>query len=260
MIVKETIPVEGRTILLEALDARTVAINSTYPVTELVQNNKIVGLSIATHFLLNINEPLFSDIAFKLVDDEEGSWSTLYHVTSIIKLDEGIYTARTGKLNNCSFFMLPILGNNREFFAWDWALSNVFITHWLETNTYTITLSVKFYRLSTYYDLQRRLKAHPHFLQITPFNHQHDLYHFTVPPDARKDFAAIMNGKYSSISDKLKQQILKFHHFSSDGTMAKILNKDKSYRRQLELNLGAEIPEHLELYTRIDLDTEVLHL
>ena len=271
MIALDNINADGRTIMLEAIDARSVRITTNHPeVLEYKEpNGQLVGLAIADKFLINTRVPDQSIISFDMGEQHGQRWTAKYQVTKLKRSSENVYIAQTMRLNNCSFFTLPMLGFDREHFGWDWSLANVYIGklpppdldgEFKRDYDYCILVLTRFYYIDKYSALESRLKKHPNYSFQKSTDFQHILYAFGVPIEYRDDFTKVMHSKYSELSPKLKSEIMRFHKFSATGSMSKILVKDNKYRKQLELDLQAPIAPHMELFDLVDLEAELLTL
>ena len=74
------------------------------------------------------------------------------------------------------------------------------------------------------------------------------------------NFEKFKQGKYSKLTDAYKLKILDFHNMAADSTLAQILFKSTSRKKELEVKLDAELPDNSELLSIIDIDKETLDL
>lgn len=77
---------------------------------------------------------------------------------------------------------------------------------------------------------------------------------FSLPDVYREDFDFILDGKYSKISDLLKDRIKSFHNFRRTSSIFGILHKAPKRKRYLEKRIGMKIPEEVELFEEFNID------
>lgn len=103
-----------------------------------------------------------------------------------------------------------------------------------------------------------KLKAHPQFLSVFEPDNYSTVVCFAIPEDKYKIYDLIMEGKYSTLPEDVKKQILKFNLQNDDTALGRSLYKDPKLRREREEDLGVPpgtIPEDNELLEAIDFET-----
>jgi hypothetical protein len=178
---------------------------------------------------------------------------TVYHIKNIKlikKTDKrATYVLSSDSLNKTSHWILPLIGNNEEFFKYDELLLNAY--SYCEYDLYetfdngkNIFLKYKF--LPNNDKFYENLRNHPQYIHKNSVHSRHEyLCIFKIPSKYQNDFELLKQGYYSKISEDAKKQILRFHHLKKKGTTYSILYKDKDYQEKLKkyLDLDFDLSE-----------------
>lgn len=163
--------------------------------------------------------------------------------------------------NKSLFFCLPMLGDNIRSFM---NLRGCFIgdEDYPQFNNNIFIL----YRR----DISEEYKTYIEFAKLSPYHRHsyqpddfHDMLVYDIPINNVLDYSKFRQSKYSELSHKYKQHIIRFFNLTkmnSDGSLNKIvaiLYKDPAYRKQREEELLVTIPEDLELGSLLDPQLEM---
>ena len=156
-----------------------------------------------------------------------------------------------------SSFVLPFLGGDRKTFLWGTSFINCFIGTGPEDAKKVIALLYRFSGERAFLEFENALSKFRNFIRRYDPDPYHVMFVFEVPGNAIKSYEHFINGRYSEIDDLWKLKILEFHSFEIDGFTGQVLFKTESRRRELERQLGVDLPENAELYSIIDESVEV---
>jgi hypothetical protein len=190
----------------------------------------------------------------------DGKIMSVYEVNKIEKLTDKAYSVYTTIETKTKQFILPCLDFNREYFLYDTFLENAYI------NVSNISLdlsSIKcplalLYRYSEselFKAFETKIVKHPYFRHRIDVTTYEVLYVFDIVP-FKADVDKFLQGKYSTLSEKLKKSIIQFHNYTEGGTMYQILNKDSKLKQQLELQFNVQISNTSELYSIPEIEDE----
>lgn len=257
MLIKETIGLSyDRSIWLELLDARSLKITTNCAFVESLfnDNNSLVQLNFANQYEIKVGDTITLKTGIE--------WTMNYNfIVSQIKQFDGYQILYSHKRTKSSYFMLPVLGYNREWFKWE----QFFI------NTYTLCPEYKFegdyiYLLYKYMPLKQYNELEQAQLKLSTFveiiyPHQKDEVIFVHKIDEKyvADLQSFRKGKYSELDDTLKRRILFFHNTNKESEIGHILFKDERRRKQLEMEFKCRIPIELDLLD-IPGEEEILQL
>lgn len=150
------------------------------------------------------------------------------------------------KYNICTDFLVPMLFKNKEEFLtisfencyyydinYPWVEDKIILVYNsdIHENNYcklysTLTKNDNFHSFFTFYD-----------------NGNKEKYVYTIPPNRKRDYKLILEGKYSQISELYKQQILSFWGVTSNSRLGGILYK-RHYQQEdndFKLNQNGEL-------------------
>jgi hypothetical protein len=167
------------------------------------------------------------------------------------------YEMTMARRTKASLFILPMLSGNRKNYFYDALLLNCFVG--TEDYENVIALLYRFSGKKEFVDFEHYLKSLDNFIECVDTSNKTTLYIFNVPVKHQKEFDLFLAGKYSKFDSKYKLKILRFHGFTKDSTLGKILYKAASRRKQLETALGPEviIEKSAELYSIPNMTQEV---
>jgi len=156
------------------------------------------------------------------------------------------------KVNTSLLYILPTLGKDAEYFK-----PATFI------NTCLITKNVRYLYIiarktdtMNYIAWINLLKSHSLF--ISSFKNKSFMYlKFQIPEKNIEDVKLLLQGKFSKISNLLKQQILQFFDYNMENSyIAQVLYKSPKLKKMMEQKLDVKIPKDIELYSKPTLQLE----
>jgi len=244
MIRNKTIKVGGKSIVLEAHNARTLRVCPIDKNFEkLNSEGDIVGLSMYGQFSVELEG---------LVELGED-----YRVMNITKITTATpdggpgYYLKTHVLSKSSTFIMPLLGRDRHYFKWKSFFCNCFIgteSNVKEDYGKNIFLLYRHSPSTKYSELRSSLQFHSWYKEAHKVDDYHILYEFTVPKGAREDFDLLVRGKYSKITSETRYQILKFHGLGAGSWLHNVLTRSDGRKARLEKDLDIKIARDSELY------------
>lgn len=253
-----------------------------------MSNNQVINLKDGVAFCVSVINPrlLLATPAFKEyeVEDEEGNLIGLncldqfkinkgesiqfknqkYKIQTIEKQvskqgkTTGYYLYTHKDLTKTCNFIVPLLGYNRVY--WRWSLN--FVNAFCGTQMYadygnSIYMLYRYQGDKIFGEFEQNLQNHPWFSESIDTDHYHVMFKFDIPEEWQEDVDLILKGKYSRISVKLKEKILKFHGSSETRPLGQILSKSPVRRKQLEKELGTSIPKNLDLLDPFKTEEEI---
>lgn len=226
-------------ILIEVLDGRSIRTTfEAHPLNVILDKRRIIGINIG-------------DIPYVSIDDCNKVFVTIseklhvYDIVEIDKVKDDCFLMHTMRRTKSSFFITPMIGENRIYFRWDNYFVNTFITE-----DKKIIVLYRFFSSDDYKRFEFGVMKHHLFEKLLDYDTQHVAFQFKIPDNYLDDYNKFVSGKYSRMSENYKKLILKFHGLDRDSTLSKILFKSDDRKKQLELDLGSSIPADIELYDR----------
>lgn len=226
-------------ILIEVLDGRSIRLTfEVHPLNIILDKRRITGINIG-------------DIPYLSIDDCNKVFVTInerlhtYDILEIDKVNDTCFMAHTMPRTKSSFFITPMIGESRIYFRWNNYFVNTFITE-----DKKVAVLYRFFNSDDYKKFEFGIMKHPLFDKMIDYDTQHVVFQFKIPDNCLEDYNKFTEGKYSRMSDKYKEYILKFHSLDKDSTLGKILFKSAVRKKQLELDLGSFIPADVELYDK----------
>lgn len=228
-------------VLIEVLDGRTIRITfDAHPFEVIEEKKKIVGINVSGIPYLHLND---YNKVFITVNDRLHT----YVIKEIDRIGDNCFQLHTMKRTKSSFFITPIIGENRISVRWNQYFVNTFLT-----DENTIVILFRFFNSDDYKQFEHSVSKHPLFEKIIDFDAQHVAMQFKVPEEHVNNVKLFRDGQYSKMSNSYKLQILKFHSLAKDSLIGKILFKADERRKQIEMDLGVAIPPDIELYDKPD--------
>lgn len=226
-------------------DARTVEIyTNAHNVKEAKDNqNNIISLSIGD-YSLNTGD---------LFQHDYSTLPSAYPINYILKGADDRnfrekYTILTHQRNRCSIYILPVLGNNKDYFAY----TTFFINAYLSEDCKQLKVLYRFSTADTYGELEKRLQSIPSFKGIQNYTGGLDLATFNIPEKYHYDVELFLNGKYSKISDDLKSRIKGFHRMKENNRIWQVLTRAPELLQEM-LDLYGCTKDH---FWNVDLDVK----
>ena len=247
MLDKEVIQLENsRFILIEVLDARRIRVSTNCNSINYEEaNGELVSVDIEKHLNLTKGNTLKVSI---------NKTTHIYTIHTLTKISSNSILISTNYPTKTKHFILPTLGFNKENFQAETFLEDARLNKELDT----IYLTYRFVKGEVYNAMETFLFKLPNFKKHIDIDTEHVIYEFNIPKEYLSDVKLFMKGKYSSLSTQLKERILTFYGLKKGGITYGILYKEETRRKQLELEIGDEIPKNADLYDIPDKDNEIL--
>lgn len=229
----------GNSLQYALLSSREVEICTDALVQEAFENNKIISLTTR-------------NLTLKVGDNFKHEHQTIpssYHIKEIGKLEDSNYKHKyilySHRLNLTTQYILPCLGISSRDLSYSGALVNCYLTESPEE----ISLLYRFSTAEYYGQLEKTLSSHPLFLGIDNSIKGFDVITMKVPKEHQDDIAIFYNGKFSKLSDKLKEKIINFHRLNKKDRVFKVLFRDSDLEKELSVKFGCSM-EGIELEER----------
>lgn len=243
MIHNEIVYLDGTNhVFIEVLDGRSVKLSfEAHPLDIFYEKRKVVGIHISQIPYLTLGE-------FNKVYVTINNRLHVYEISDIDQLTDTCFLAHTMKRTKASFFVTPVLKENREYFRWNQYFVNTFLSEDYER----LMLLYRFFNVDNYKEFELSLTKNPLFSRLIEYDFQHTAVEFKIPEDRKEDIQKFVQGLYSQMSNSYKAAILTFHGLKNDTLIGKVLFKADDRRKQLEIDLGTIIPNDVELYDKPD--------
>lgn len=175
-----------------------------------------------------------------------------YAIQKIERLTDRVFSIYSAIGTKTKQFILPCLNFDRDYFLYDTFLQNAYVKIFNKPDkvsgiTTTLVLLYRYSESELFKSFEVRIAKHPNYRYKLDPNEYEVLYIFDIP-EYKEDVDKFIKGRYSKISANLKERILRFHNYSKEGVMWKILNKDSKLREQMEIQFDTPISTLLELY------------
>ena len=243
MLAQKTIQLNyNRAVFMELLDARSIKVtHNTAFIEPLYIDNEIMKINYSNLHTIEIGD----EVVFPLGND----WTMDFKFQiNQIKQYDGYIILYSHKRTKSSYFLLPMLGYNRDYFKWD----NLFINAYTEYPEYSESKNKYLYVVCKYLPLESFNLLEKDMLKLSTFvevkqNKDYVVYIHKIEKKFKKDIESFSDGKYSELSDFLKRRVLFFHNTDKESEIGQILYKDERRRKQLEFEFAAKIPKELDL-------------
>jgi len=250
MLAQKTIQLNyNRSVFMELLDSRSIKVTHNTAFTEpLYIDNEIVKINYSNLYTVQIGD----EIVFPLGSD----WTMDFTFKiSQIKQYDGYVVLYSHKRTKSSYFLLPMLGYNRDYFKWD----NLFINSYTSCPEYDNPENKYLYVVCKYLPIKSFDILEKDMLKLSTFvemkqNNNYVIYINKIEEKFKKDVELFNNGKYSELSEFLKRRIMYFHNTDKESEIGQILYKDEKRRKQLEFEFAAKIPKELDLLDKPDIE------
>ena len=231
----------GKTIKIAALNARTIKITPLSKLAEIRENGELVGLDYDDEFGVKPNS------VFTL-NKHKYKINRVSKVTNSKQYAGPGYYLHIAELNKSAMFIMPLLGQNREYFRWDKEFVNCFMGTEDEGCINTIRLWYRYPGTVEMEKFEQKLMKHTNYMGQENVDKYHVMYEFSVSMSDMPDYHKLVGGKYSRITDESKERILEFHGSSNGSPLGKILNRDPTRRKKMEKDLDVKIDKDAELH------------
>ncbi|MBU0846934.1 hypothetical protein KKH23_07050 [Patescibacteria group bacterium] len=179
-----------------------------------------------------------------------------FDIYNIKKLDNKVYLISTCPETKASYFLLPALGFTKK----DLLYNSLFVNCYVPVRkpgallllVYRYTNHSSFKTLDTLLHNSNLFKGHVYV------DFCHTCYKMALYEQYHKDYKHFIKGRYSSLSEPLKQKILSFYGHKKDEKLGRILYKNPELRKQLEIKFGEPILPTIDLWDKPNIKVETL--
>jgi hypothetical protein len=171
---------------------------------------------------------------------------------------------KVGRPNKSDTYILPMLGHTGLEFMGDKFPMNLYRNCFIGDNTSKgkkfedkIFILYKFSGKEGFDKMEEYLKQNAYYLDSYDPDYEHVMYVFNIPIEFEKDYHLFKEGKYSQLSDRYKQHIMKFHALNSSDGPVQVMYKVDALKSKLEKSLGVNLPQTAELSSVPDMGREI---
>lgn len=234
-------------VTMEPINARVIKLTSTNKEAEL---HKKRG---------NIVQVCFGDYTLSIGD--QVSLKEPFKIFRIEEIPEGFFL-HSCELSKSSYFLFPMLGEDRTYFWWNSLFTNCYID--IEDIEYKlcgphIYLVYRFSKNISFSDFEAKLESHPLYIETFDVDPYQVMYAFKVPDKYQNTFNLFRQGKYSQFDNSYKERIINFHDAPYDSELSQILSKSPKRREKMKQDLLVEISDSAELYDIPHMCTETFY-
>jgi hypothetical protein len=200
------------------------------------------------------------ELEFKLHDELEfniGGVKSKFITKEIIKNDiPNKYYLTCGRYTNTSYFILPLV-TNEKIQTKDWfALESFVINSYLTEDLDKVILVVRYFPGEYFDKFEKKIKQHKNYLKTTNPDFYTIAYYLYVG-QFKEDVKLFVEGKYSQLSEIAKKKILNFNKKTKGGDLWSILYKSPKRKENIERSLNIQLEDNLDLYSKPNLDNEI---
>lgn len=232
---------KGQFIILSPLNSRSVSVSSNRIKPLILLNSKDEPIK-----LVYDNIPIIEKGGQVVLGKE------LFKI-SYIETVNSSFILHASKLTKTSYFLLPTIGESRDYFLWSSQFVNSFIS--TENELYTnhgyskpcIYILYRFSKSVNFSKFEKAIREHKLYITMYDVDSYHTLYVLKIPESLISEYNLFVKGKYSKFHTKYKDQIISFHNANSDSDLYGILNKTKAYREKLETKLTGTINKQSDI-------------
>ena len=247
-MIKKSIKLDNNSfITFNPINARTVHLLSGKTKPEIkTKGHKIIEVNYRD-FIIKVGEQVNLKEPFK--------------INSIEKIEDGFFL-HACELSKTSYFLLPILDNDRAYFMWNSLFTNAYID--IENTDYKlcgphIYLVYRFNKRKVYQDFEYKIESHSLYLKTFDVDPYQVIYVFKIPKKHFKNFEVFRQGKYSELDSRYKENIIDFHNTSFDSELSQILCKSTKRREKMEKDFLVKIKSNAELFDFPHMNTETFY-
>jgi hypothetical protein len=243
-----TLP-SGINLHLKVVNNRMLSVTPGHRQYEILdENDKLVGLDYSGEYLISKGSVLqVGNQKYKISEIQRSTTTQGYE----------LYTFR--KITTTGTFIVPFLGEDRTYFRWALEFVNAFIGTIDSPDTDHVSILYRFDGSVEFANFEEKLKSREDFVSAKDTDKYHILYTFKLPSKFKVDIDTIIQGKYSEVSEEAKQTILDFHYSDKKKPIGQILFKCPLRRKEMEKELGHEIPSDNELFEMFHTPNEQFH-
>lgn len=238
----------GKKFLLTPINSRSIEVETKDSFIQVNKAGKIIqSILLGGEKKISLGD----EVSCYIVDT-----LSYYKISSITQITKNLFQLSCEDLTKTSLYLLPCLGGTRNIFGWSY-LYNSYITDYNSDNP-KLKLTYRFVGSENYNKLENFLINHKFYICTKEENKYLTSYIFSIPDEYKQDYHSFLDGKFSLLSEKLKQNILVFHGFNKRTNVYKILYKSKELKTELEKELGIELEENCELASIPDQKIEII--
>ena len=171
--------------------------------------------------------------------------------------DERTFMLNSHKLTKATSFLTPVVAIIPGPIGFYTSFVNCYIKKYDDTPEFLVLM----YRNA--YDQEqekifKNLKGIDSYAESVPYGDFFTLFAFKIEDQFVGDVLLFMQGKYSGLSNVLKTRIIRFHKLKKSSLLYKVLYRDVTLKKFLEMDLRESIPDDLDLYSKPDVDIETI--
>lgn len=199
-------------------------------------------------------------VGAKFVFDMSGS-ITNYDIEEIeVSRDSNrIFLLNTHKLTKATSFLTPIISMLQDFIGFKTTMINCYVRTYRDKPEQLVLLHRNI-RDEEFKKVVENLETLPTFAESMVHNKFFRSFIFNIPGTFKRDLELFMDGKYSNLSEVLKNRIIRFHKLKESSMLYKVLYRDITLKKFIEMDLNEEIPDNLDLYSIPEKETEIIEI
>jgi len=211
------------------------------------KDNQIVKITFDDEYIINVGDHILLNVENK---------DYKFYVNYIMFENNAIYLLEA-LINDTTTYIYPLLGHKYTDIVY-YHLINAYLRINLEENIDNkyIYIVFKYIDSKSFQEIEQFFKNIKEFVKVIEPNYSYTIYKLKIPEEFQNDVDLIIEGKYSQISDKAKQRIINVNELSKSSFITKILYKDEKLKKEIEKVLDVKIPEHLDLYNKMEITNE----
>tara|TARA_Y100000004_G_C8929422_1_gene419222 strand:+ start:825 stop:1571 length:747 start_codon:yes stop_codon:yes gene_type:complete len=230
-------------IILNPTNARTVKVTGgTRSIKVHKYKNKIVSLELPDDKVIALEQTI--------------SIKNKSYKVNIIKQnfvsDIVLYELLVAERTKSTLFALPMLGGERKLYFYDNLLINCFIG--VPDHEGCIALLYRWSGDPLFHKFEAAVKEFSNYIDsyVPDENMEFIMFLFDVPKRHTTNYKKFINGEYSKLTARYKEDILKFHGLDITSQLGQIIFKSEKRKLMLENTLNMKLDDDAELYSIID--------
>jgi len=198
-------------------------------------------------------------VGAKFVFDIEGH-VTNYDIKEIeVEASGRVFMLNTHTITKATSFITPILTTDKDLIGYEESFINCYISRDRDGELKLVLLQRNIMD-NTFKKVLQNLENLKGFRYSTVVDRFYTQFVYDIPDKFKNDVELFINGKYSKISEVLKSRIITFHKLSKSSMLYKVLYRDITLKKFIEMDLNEDIPDNLDLYSIPDPDVEIIEL
>lgn len=170
-----------------------------------------------------------------------------------------IFILNTHKLSKATSFLTPIIAVAPDPIGFHTNMINCYIRSYTHEPLQLVLL----YRNATdivFKKVLQNLEGMQMFQESIIHDRFFISFIFNIPDNLRNDVKLFLEGKYSSLSEVLKNRIIRFHKLKRNSMLYKVLYRDVTLKKFIEMDLNEIIPDDVDLYSVPEQETEIIEI